>query len=137
MFGIDDRNFLSCLHFSIERQVFYNFNLLLYCYCIQIEGPPANRVNFKCLKKIKNIGYHDNSYIYKEVHTLAFAEITESVVLKHNTEQKKNTTLHSTRNITSSRCPSITLLNTQQADCEHCSWPYTGRDFKNPGRRVT
>jgi hypothetical protein len=36
-------------------------------------------------------------YIYKEVHTLAFAEISESVVLKHNTEQKKkhNTSFHS------------------------------------------
>ena len=30
------------------------------------------------------------SYIYREVHTLAFAEVNESVDLKHNTEQKKH-----------------------------------------------
>jgi len=32
--NIEDPDFLSCLHFSIEQQAFYNFNLLLYCYCI-------------------------------------------------------------------------------------------------------
>jgi len=37
------------------------------------------------------------SYIYKVVHTLAFAELSESMVLKHNTEQKKKhkTSFHS------------------------------------------
>jgi hypothetical protein len=54
-----------------------------------VQGPPANRAIFKCLKKLKSIGYHDTVTFYKEVHILAFAEISESVVLKHNTEQKK------------------------------------------------
>jgi hypothetical protein len=41
-------------------------------------------------KKLKNwISWY--SYIYKEVRTLAFAEISESVVLKHNIEHKKKT----------------------------------------------
>ena len=49
------------------------------------------------------------SYIYKEVHTLAFAEISESVVLKHNTEHKKTHPLfHSKYYIL--KMPSITLL---------------------------
>jgi len=39
---------------------------------------------------------------------LAFAEISESVVLKHNTEQKKNTTHHFTRYTL--KMPPITLL---------------------------
>ena len=62
-----------------------------------------------------------------EVHTLAFAEIDESVVLKHNTEQKKNT-FHSLY-------PQDALhytVHTQQADREHYSWPYvTCRDSWN------
>jgi len=62
---------------------------------------------FLSVKKIKSIGYHDTVTIYKEVHILAFVEISDSVVLKHNTEYKKNTTHHSTRNITSSRCPPL------------------------------
>ena len=72
-----------------------------------MQSPPANRAIFKCLKNLKVlISWY--SYIYKEVHTLAFAEISESVVLKHNTEQKKSTTHHSTRYIL--KMPSITLL---------------------------
>ena len=59
---------------------------------VVIQGPPANRANFKGLKKILKYWIAWYSYIYKEVHTLAFAEISESVVLKHNTEQKKNHT---------------------------------------------
>ena len=39
-------------------------------------------------------------HLYKEVHTLAFAEISELAVLKHNTEHKI-TTHHSTGHITS------------------------------------
>jgi len=58
---------------------------------------------FLSFKKIKSIEY---SYIYKEVHTLEFAEISESLILKHNTEQ--NTIHHSTRYIR--KMPSITLF---------------------------
>ena len=76
------------------------------------------------LKTIKSIGYHD-SYIYMEVHTLAFAEISESAVLKHNTEQKKthNTSFHSLH-------PQDALhyaAHTQQTDREHYSWLYVTR----------
>ena len=58
------------------------------------------------------------------MHTVAFAEISESVVLKHNTEQKKhNTSFHSLH-------PQDALhfaAHTQQADREHYSWPYVTR----------
>jgi len=49
------------------------------------------------------------------VHTLEFAEISESVVLKHNTEQKK--TQHIIPLVTSSRCPPLR--------CSH----YAGRSW--------
>ena len=60
-----------------------------------------------------------------EVHTVAFAEISESVVFKHNTEHKKthNTSFHSIH-------PQDALhytAHTQQADREHYSWPYVTR----------
>ena len=45
------------------------------------------------------------SYNYRKVHTLAFAEISESVVLKYNTEQKK--TQYIIPLVTSSRCPPL------------------------------
>ena len=80
--------------------------MCLYIY-IYIQGLPANWVILS-VKQIKKYWISWYSYIYKEVHTLAFAEIGESVVLKHNTEQKKNTTLHSTRYFL--KMPSITLL---------------------------
>ena len=59
---------------------------------------------------------------YKKVHTLAFAEISESVVLKHNTEQKD------TQHVTPLEIfhPQDALhyaTHTQQADSEHYSWP--------------
>jgi hypothetical protein len=48
----------------------------------KIQGPPANLAIFKCCNGMFWISWY--SYIYKEVHTLAFAEISESAVLKHN-----------------------------------------------------
>ena len=59
------------------------------------------------------------------MHTLAFAEIIESVVLKHNTEHK--TTHHSARNIKSSSCPPLRCSHSAVTDRELHPWPYGTR----------
>ena len=88
-------------------------------FIMKIQDPPANRAIFKFKKNLKYwISW--NICIYKEVHTLAFAEISESVVLKQNTTKKHNISFHSLH--TQDALHSAT--HTQQADREHYSWPY-------------
>jgi hypothetical protein len=81
---------------------------------------------FLSVKKSKKYWISWYSYIYKEVHTLAFAEISESVVLKHNTEHKKKQ-LISPLEIFHPQDALHYAAHTQQADREHYSWPYITR----------
>ena len=65
-------------------------------------------------------------HLYKEVHTLAFEEISKSAVLKHNTENKKSQNIIPL-DILHPEDALHYAVHTQQADREHCSWPYVTR----------
>jgi len=52
--------------------------------------------------------------MYKEVHTLEFVEISESVVLKRNTERKKKHNISFNSKYYILKMPSITLLTLSQ-----------------------
>jgi len=64
--------------------------------------------------------------MYKKVHALAFAEINESVVLKHNTENKKTQHIIPLE-ILHPQGALHYAAHTQQDDREHNSWPYVTR----------